>query len=311
MQRHADAARVLAARATTSGATCGCSARSGRGEVVGGVEDALRPTDGSRRACGIGARLPSSAGEVLGEAVDVGHARAAPAVDRLQRVADRGDRVAAAEQPHEQQALGDRGVLVLVEQHDAELVAQRGADVGALLGEPGAEAHLVGEVDEVARGAGGAELVDEVRELDAGDAPRPASSSSLPTAWPRRRPRRSRRGRRRAGPRGRGSARRARSRARARSRRSRRRRTPGSRGRGGARDDAVGELHRRGLGEQPRAGLDADAQAVLGDEPAGERVVGRDGRLADLLERAAGDAVGEPLHRRAHARRTARRPPCW
>ncbi len=48
----------------------------------------------------------------------VARAGAAPAVDRLAGIADRGDRMAAAEQSLQQHPLGDVGVLVLVEQHD-------------------------------------------------------------------------------------------------------------------------------------------------------------------------------------------------
>ena len=56
--------------------------------------------------------------EVLDEILDIRHARTAPAVDRLAGIADRGDRMATTEDLLQQAALGDRGVLVLVEQHD-------------------------------------------------------------------------------------------------------------------------------------------------------------------------------------------------
>ena len=76
-------------------------------------------------------------GERLGEVEDVGDRRAAPAVDRLVGVADRGHRVPAAagrvgagEDPRQHDGLGDRGVLVLVEEHHPELVALEHSDVG-------------------------------------------------------------------------------------------------------------------------------------------------------------------------------------
>ena len=71
----------------------------------------------------------------------------------------RGDRVAAAEEPGEQPALGDRGVLVLVEQDHPELLPQGRADLGAGLGETRSQTHLVGEVHEVATAAGVKHLV--------------------------------------------------------------------------------------------------------------------------------------------------------
>ena len=75
----------------------------------------------------------------------------APAVDRLVGVADRRHGVPAGEQPGQHGGLGDRGVLVLVEEHDLEALALQHADVGLLHGEPRAELDLVGEVHQ-ARG---------------------------------------------------------------------------------------------------------------------------------------------------------------
>ncbi len=61
----------------------------------------------------------------------------------------------------------------------------------------------------------------------------------------------------------------------------------GVRARGGA-QDAGGELEAGGVGEEPGGGLEADAQAVLLEELAGEGVVGGDARLAVLV--LGGDA---------------------
>ena len=60
---------------------------------------------------------PGDHREVDGEPPQVPRARAAPAVDGLARVADRGHRVPAAEQRPQQHQLGVAGVLVLVQQH--------------------------------------------------------------------------------------------------------------------------------------------------------------------------------------------------
>lgn len=108
-------------------------------------------------------------GEVLGEVVEVGDGGAAPAVDGLAGVADGGDRVAGAvaEQAGEQDALSDGGVLVLVEEDHAVLLAQRPADLGDVAGEGGGEGDLVAEVDEVAGAFAGPVLLDHVQQLPA------------------------------------------------------------------------------------------------------------------------------------------------
>jgi len=67
------------------------------------------------------------------EIAEVSRARTPPAVDRLVRVADGHDR-RAAEDRGQQVGLHDRGVLVLVEQHDAVARAQ-------LLGDDDVGAH--------------------------------------------------------------------------------------------------------------------------------------------------------------------------
>ena len=135
-------------------------------EVVGGVEDAhtrppvFRETEHRRGA-------PVSSWEVHREGVDIGDAGTTEAIDRLQWVTDRGDRVATPEDPGQHPALSDRGVLVFIEQDDGELLAQHRADLGALVGQPGTEPHLIAEIDEVAHATRFAKLLDEMRELDA------------------------------------------------------------------------------------------------------------------------------------------------
>ncbi len=57
------------------------------------------------------------------------------------------------EQRHEQPGLGYRGVLVLVEEHDLELLALGAPDLATLLGKLRAERHLVGEVHHPKLGA--------------------------------------------------------------------------------------------------------------------------------------------------------------
>ena len=94
--------------------------------------------DGGRR--GVGPR------ERDVEGAHVAGTRTAPAVDRLERIADRGDRVPAAEQPAQHDDLRVAGVLVLVEQHCA---VARPLDRGDLveLRQRRGQAHLVAEVD--------------------------------------------------------------------------------------------------------------------------------------------------------------------
>ena len=92
--------------------------RIGRGEHGGAVAPARQ-----QREPGAG-RL---GGERRREAAQIARARAAPAVDRLMRVAHRHDG-GVSEERGEQIGLRDRGVLVLVEQHDPEPVAQLGGD---------------------------------------------------------------------------------------------------------------------------------------------------------------------------------------
>ena len=142
------------------------------GQVVGRGQDALvgAAVDGER----IGRGAAAAGREVLAELQDVGDRRTAPAVDRLVGVADRRDRVAepgavvgAREEPAQHQRLRHRGVLVLVEQDDLVLVALDGTDLGALLGEPGGERDLVGEVHQPEVVLEPAVGLDELEELGA------------------------------------------------------------------------------------------------------------------------------------------------
>ena len=85
--------------------------------------------------------------EVVAEALQVAGGRAAPAVDRLVRVADRGHRVAGAVERAQQHELRVAGVLVLVEQDDAVLRPLPRAHVRHLARDPRGQRHLVAEVD--------------------------------------------------------------------------------------------------------------------------------------------------------------------
>ena len=98
-----------------------------------------------------------------GEVVEVGGARAAPSVDRLVRVADRHDRM-RREQLGQQPGLGDRRVLVLVEQHDAEFAALLLRDLAPLPHDREGESHLVGVLDEPARELRGVVLGGDVEQ---------------------------------------------------------------------------------------------------------------------------------------------------
>ena len=103
--------------------------------------------------------------EVGGEPAQVAGARAAPAVDGLARVADRGHRVPAAEQRPQQHQLGVAGVLVLVEQHDLVAGALGRADLGVPAGDPGRQRHLVPVVEHLAGGLGRRVAADQRQKL--------------------------------------------------------------------------------------------------------------------------------------------------
>ena len=135
------------------------------GQPVGHLEDAAvgAAADGER----VGRDAPAASGgrEGVGEVEDVGHRRAAPAVDRLVGVTDRGHGVPAREQPGQHGGLGDGGVLVLVEEHHREPLALHHADVGLLHGEPGAQLDLVGVVHQPEVALEPAVAHDEVHQL--------------------------------------------------------------------------------------------------------------------------------------------------
>ena len=101
------------------------------------------------------------------EALEPARARTPPAVDRLVRVAHRGDRVPAAEERAEQGQLGVGRVLVLVEQDDPEPLPLADPDLGHVEGEPRGQGHLVAEVDRVARALARPVLRDELEDPDA------------------------------------------------------------------------------------------------------------------------------------------------
>ena len=103
--------------------------------------------------------------EVVGETAHVARARAAPAVDRLTRVADGSDRVPAAEQRSHQLQLRMAGVLELVEQDDLVAGSLDLADLGVSQGDPGGDRHLVAVVDYLALGFGPGVGPDQRQQL--------------------------------------------------------------------------------------------------------------------------------------------------
>ena len=108
---------------------------------------------------------PGHHGEVGGEPAQVAGAGAAPAVDGLARVADRGHRVPAAEQRPQQHQLGVAGVLVLVEQDDLVAGALGRSDLRVPAGDPGRQCHLVPVVEYLARRLGRRVPADQRQEL--------------------------------------------------------------------------------------------------------------------------------------------------
>jgi len=101
------------------------------------------------------------------EVVEPRRARAAPAVDRLVRVADRHDGC-AAEELREQPGLRDVRVLILVEQHDPVPLADALADSGVRARDLQGQRHLVGERDVALAPLRGLELLDEVAQRQRG-----------------------------------------------------------------------------------------------------------------------------------------------
>jgi hypothetical protein len=114
-------------------------------DPVGRVEhpDRVPPArrQGERRAgCGT---------EVVGETAQVRRAGATEAVDRLVRVAD-GHDARAGEEAREQARLHDAGVLIFVEQDDAETLPVLPQHCRLGLADPERERDLIGELDEAA-----------------------------------------------------------------------------------------------------------------------------------------------------------------
>ncbi len=142
------------------------------GEAVGGLEDRGVRAATHREVVERDLRRAVGAREGAADVEDVGDRGAAPAVDRLVGVADGGHGVAPAvlgirprEQGAEQLRLGDRGVLVLVEEHDPEPRPLRDADVGMVASEPGGQRDLVGEVHQPEVGLEPAVVLDEPQQL--------------------------------------------------------------------------------------------------------------------------------------------------
>lgn len=231
---------------------------------------------------------------MVGEVVEIGHRGAAPPVDGLAGVADGGDGMpeggpgAGAEEAGEQQALGDGGVLVLVQQDDAEFVAQDAADFRVGGGEGRGVGDLVAEVEEVAAAFFAAVGRDEVEEFPAaaggfggfaqvGVGEPGAVEGGEECAVVRAEGGGVHQMFGELGVQGeevfhqggqRGGERRV--------------------GAGGGAQGTGGELEAGGVGEEPGAGFQTDAQAVVLEELAGEGVVGGDPRLAGGLVGGAG-----------------------
>ena len=140
-------------------------------EHIGHVQDrpAAAPVHRQREGRG---RPPVAAAEPVGKGQDVARRRSAPAVDGLKRVADRGHRVAEAfarrtpgEQPAQHRRLRGRGVLVLIEQHHPEGGAQCRRDLRDLGGQPGGDRHLVGELHQPEPGLQGLVVQHQAGQL--------------------------------------------------------------------------------------------------------------------------------------------------
>ncbi|GAQ55857.1 hypothetical protein a10_05706 [Streptomyces acidiscabies] len=276
----ADRAVAFGAGGRAQGLHARVHGAQGLREAVGEVEEASAAAAVlAERLAGGGAAVRVR--EVLGEVVEVGDGGAAPAVDGLAGVADGGDGVAgaAAEEAREEDALGDGGVLVLVQEDHLELLAQDPADLGDA-GEARGEGDLVAEVEEVAVAFGGAVAADQSGEVAAGGG-RLGDLAQVGVAELRAVQGRQQVGVPRAqvvrvhqvfgefgvqreevgGQVGEGAG----------------ERRVGARG---LAQDACGELEAGRVGEQAGRRLQAEAQAVVGEQAAREGVVRRDDRLA-------------------------------
>ena len=108
---------------------------------------------------------PGDHREVDGEPPQVPRARAAPAVDGLARVPDRGHRVPAAEQRAQQHELRVAGVLVLIEQDHLVAGPLGRPYLRVLAGDPGRQGHLIGVVKDLAARLGRRVPLDQRQQL--------------------------------------------------------------------------------------------------------------------------------------------------
>lgn len=215
---------------------------------------------------------------------------------------------AAAEEGGEQEALGDGGVLVLVEQDDAEFVAEDRADLGAGEGQLGGERDLVAEVEEVAALLGLAVAPGQPEQLAAGLGGL-GDLAQLGVAEPGRFERAQEAGvvlgelfgayevfgelgveRQQIADEG-GE-----------------RPGQGRVGAGGLAQYAGGELVAGGVGEEAGGGFEPDAEPVLGEQPAGEGVVRGDAGLARGLSGSMASGSVTPAAIRALRTRSASSP---
>ena len=127
---------------------CPDGARLGhlRDHAVRELDDAASAAEVQRERR-LPARRAVGVQELLVEVDEVEHRRAAPRVDRLPRVADRGDGRARRAQVLQHDLLRRVGVLVLVEQHDGEALAQLVDDLVVGVEDLDGDADLVAEVD--------------------------------------------------------------------------------------------------------------------------------------------------------------------
>ncbi len=143
------------------------------GRGAGGGRGADRPDPGDQR-------------EVDGEPPEVARAGAAPAVDGLARVTDRGHRMPAAEQGSQQHQLRVAGVLVLIEQDHLVAGPLGRADLRVPGRDPGRQGHLISVVEHLAGRLGRRVPLDQRQQL----LPRPLRGYYLPNdrGYPPRQP---------------------------------------------------------------------------------------------------------------------------